>query len=340
MTDETQDHANAGEQREVELQESLDDLGLGDAPKEPNGAGEKPDTDAADAGEGEDDPGDDNDAGDKDEGASAEGAAPESSASHQDAGKKLPAAVPYNRFKEVNDAKKAAQEAAERAERENAALRAELEASKRAEAVRAARPDNEDELKQAIREAKRKAEDARLDDDADALKAAEEAEIEAHQALAEARAEARRQVRERQAAEDDARKTAEQQAADLTIAANEVVEAYPEIATDEQLQRFVVAERDAQFEAGGVSMADALRNAADAVAKRMGLKGAAASGASTKSPREQASIRKHAAAAAALPARSGPAGEGQRARGPGQDLSADEYYRLPEDEKQALLGIG
>lgn len=318
-----QDLAGAGEQGEVALSESADDLGIGDeqtkppAPRSAESAGEPEgaDEDAGEEGEGEEHP-----------------PAPDTG------DKKPPAAVPYTRFKEVNDAKKAAQEAAEARERENAELRAKLEEAERAARIANAKPANDSELMQAIKEARKKYEEARLDDDEEAAAAATVAEEEARQALAEARAEAKRAERERQAAEQAAKSAAQSEAEKLQKAAEEMIQQYPDLSTDEQLQRFVVAERDALISAGA-SWGDALREATAKVAGRLGMRPANGQ-APTKSKREQESIRRHAQAAATLPARTGPAGEGQRTRGAGVDLSADEYHALPDDEKASLLGIG
>lgn len=318
-----QDLAGAGEQGEVPLSESADDLGIGDERPKPPAPGS-----ADSAGEPE---GEDEDAGEEGEG--------EEHPPVPDTGdKKPPAAVPYIRFKEVNDAKKAAQEAAEARERENAELRAKLEETERAARIANAKPANDSELMQAIKEARKKYEEARLDDDEEAAAAATVAEEEARQALAEARAEAKRAERERQAAEQAAKTAAQSEAEKLQKAAEEMIQQYPDLSTDEQLQRFVVAERDALI-AAGASWGDALREATSKVAGRLGMRPANGQ-APTKSKREQESIRRHAQAAATLPARTGPAGEGQRTRGAGVDLSADEYHALPDDEKASLLGIG
>lgn len=320
-----QDLAGTGEQGEVDLKESQDDLGIGDEKAPADKAGE-----AKDGGSGSD--------GEDDAGADGEGEDEGEEDTQSSAAKKPPAAVPYTRFKEVNDAKKAAQEAAEARDRENAELRAKLEEAERVARIAAAKPANDAELMNAIKAARKKYEEARLDDDEAAAEAAALAEEEARQALAEARADAKRAERERQAAEAAAKQAAETEAAKLQRAAEEMMQQYPDLATDEQLQRFVVAERDALI-AAGASWGDALRDATAKVAGRLGMKPANGQ-APAKSKREQESIRRHAEASATLPARGGPAGEGQRSRGAGMDLSAEEYHALPEDEKASLLGIG
>lgn len=319
-----QDDARAGEQgKDVPLIESEDDLGI-DTSDDSTGdqhAGDKPD------GADESEEGDEGDEG-ADDDAGAGDPPPKS-------GKKPPESVPYVRFKEVNDAKKAANEAREAAEREAAELRARVEAHERKAAIDAAKPADEDALKQAIRDAKARVRDAELDDDAQALQQAQDAEEDARQALSDARMNARRAIEQQQAAEDAQRRTAQTEQEKLNTAAAELMQEYPALQGDEQATRYILADRDALI-ASGKSWGDALREATHAVASRLGLKPTAAG---VKSQREQESIRKHATAAATLPSRTGPAGEGNRARTQSRDLSPREYDELPQDEKDKYLGI-
>lgn len=313
--------------KDVPLLESEDDLGIdSDVDGDADGHADDGHAKGDESGEDKGRPSDQDDPDGLGEDGRAEGDNP--------AGKKTEA-VPYVRFKEVIDQKKAALEARETAEREVAELRAKNEALERQAAIAAAKPADEEALRQAIRDAKKRARDAELDDDNDALQKAHDDEEEARQRLVEARINAKREVEQRLAAEDAQRRTAQTEQEKLNVAAAELIEQYPALQHDEQATRYILADRDALI-LKGKSWGDALREATHAAAKRLGLTPAKPG---VKSLREQDSIRKHAEAAARLPSRDGPAGEGMRSRTTSRDMSEREWDALPEDEKEDILGI-
>lgn len=307
---------------EHDLAETEDDLGIGgevegDEPPaaDPEGEGE----DGADGEEGEEgDP-----EGEPDPEATADADAPAA------AGKgKPPASIPYSRFHEVNERRKAsdaaAQAAAERAEqleRENAELK-----------IRAARPDNEDQLIAALDAAETELESARYEDDPDVVKAARAKVREATLAVADARAEARSEARRQHEDQQRAIKAADD-AYNATYA--ELVATYPQIKTPD-MTKALIAMRD-NFYAQGMAAHEALREAVTTQVRLLGLQPASA--AAPGKTRMQRSIEKHIDAAERIPPRNGPAGTGARQRGSAPDMSREDWDKLSQDERDQHLGI-
>lgn len=305
-----QDAADAGdkgeqEQKYTELQESADDLGIGDDDQDPNELGE---------GEGEEEEDD----------------APEPAATEPEPSKP-PKTIPYDRFREVNEAKKAAAERVAELEQQVAQMAPQAQRAAELEAINAARPTNEAELTQAVKEARKKLREAEFDDDEAAKEAAEEALIAAEDARADARAHAKEVARAQ--VESD-----RQYAQALT----QVLTKYPDIKSNEEMEADVVAARDLRLKRG-MSAKDALIEAADAVAKRWGLtSGAAPAQQTAKSTRRERSLERHLDAAERQPSRTGPAGEGVRTRpaAAGRQLTREEHERLSPEDLAAELGIG
>lgn len=307
-----QDAADAGdkgeqEQKYTELQESADDLGIGDDDQDPNelGEGEEP-----------------------------EGEEPEPQAESEpepEAPGKPPKTIPYDRFREVNEAKKAATERAAQLEQQLAQMAPQAQRAAELEAINAAKPTNEAELTRAVKEARKRLREAEFDDDEAAKEAAEEALIAAEDARADARAHAKEVARAQ--VESD-----RQYAQALT----QVLTKYPDIKSNEEMEADVVAARDLRLKRG-MSAKDALIEAADAVAKRWGLtSGAAPAQQTAKSTRRERSLERHLDAAERQPSRTGPAGEGVRTRpaAAGRQLTREEHERLSPEDLAAELGIG
>lgn len=302
---------------ETEIEESASDLGIGDDDDDPNA---EPEVEGEGEGEGK--------AEDEEAGAEPE----------QDERAKPPKSIPYDRFREVNEAKKAAQERAQQLEQELARVAPLAQRAAELEAVNAARPENDAALAKAVMDAQKKLRNALFDDDEASVDQAEAELLAAQDARADARAAAREAAREQQARQRSEQSAQERADAAYAVALQDVIKRFPAISGDAELEAMVVAARDLRVQQGAAG-AQALVEAAESVAKRLNLQTAAAPAAAAKSRRDR-SLERHLDAAERQPSRTGPAGDGVRQRATaGHNLSRDEYDRLSDADRAVELGI-
>lgn len=326
-----QDSANAGDEgemrkKDVELQESADDLGIGDADDDPNA-----DTGDEDEGDGDGKPDGEDDA---DADAHADG---------EERGKP-PKTIPYDRFREVNEAKKAAQERTQQLEQQLAQALPLAQRAAELEAINNAKPANDEQLAKAVMDAQKAVREALFEDDEEAIAKAEQALLVAQDARADARAAAKDQAREEQRLEREAQAAKQRAAAEqervnaaYAVALEQVTRRYPSMRGDLEVEAAVVAKRDALI-AEGVGVDKALIEAAESVAKRMNI--TPAPGQAPAKSRRERSLERHLDAAERQPSRNGPAGDGVRQRQAGDHkLSREEYDRLPQADREVELGI-
>jgi len=317
---EDQDPARAGVEGADEPlaeSESDDDLGIGD-----------------DTPEGEQEPEGEQPEGEEE----AEGEEPDESAEAPppDAKAGPPKTIPYDRFREVNEKRKAAEDAAAA----NAERAAELERQNQELLVRAARPENDAELQAALKAAKKALDDAIYDGEAADREAAEDAVEKARQDIADARAVAREDARRELERQNEHQRQVERATQAYQDTYKELIAQYPEIQTDADLQSMMMAVRDRHV-ANGMPWDKALRDAVESVAAKVGMQPTGpANKTATAKTRTQQSLDKHMDAARRIPPRNGPAGTGARQRGSVDDMTREEYDKLPDADRNALLGIG